>query len=264
LLAAINTISVEQAFELCTILSALACLLAATRILFLASSSQYRPFLGLLAIWFAFCVASVSVPMSSKLYLRIYILAAPVSWLFYLFVARDIYLKIFVNYRGIAFAGRFALYSSGTLLLAGGAASVWFSPARLKEGALWEGIALVDRSVLFGVAFLLVLLVFVIVRYPISIQRNLIVHTLVFSGVLFCQSLCQAADQWTAYNLSMFWNTLAAALDTVFVAAWAIMIHPGGDNHYMRFRPHIKPETELHLLHQLDSLNGILLRAARK
>jgi len=255
---------VEQAFKLCTILSALAFLLAATRLLFLASASQYRPFLGLLAIWITFCVVSITVPVSSRLYLRIYILAAPVSWLFYLFVVRDIYQQIFVKYRGIAFAGRWALYTSGILLLAGGVASVWLSPARLKAGRLWEGITLVDRSVLFGLAFFLVLLVSVIVRYPISIQRNLVVHTLVFSGVLFCQSICQAADQWTAYHLSMFWNTLAAALDTVLVAAWAILVNPSGENRTVRIRPNIKPDIEIHLLHQLDSLNGILLRAARK
>jgi hypothetical protein len=264
LLTDFHGISVQQAFQLCTILSAFSFALAASKLLYLSSVRQYRPFVGLLIIWFSFCVVSLTVPVSSKIYLRIYLFAAPVSWLLYLFVCRDLYQGIFSKFRGIAFAGRWCLYLSGALLLFVGIGSVLISPGRSNDYEWFKAVYFVDRSVLFGLAFFLVLLVSVIVRYPISIQKNLVVHTLVFSGILFAQSVCQVADQGTGYLYSVFWNTLAAGTDTVLVTAWAILINKAGESLNIRIRHNIKPETEIHLLHQLDSLNGILLRAARK
>jgi hypothetical protein len=264
LLTAFIVINVGQAFYLCTILSALSCVAAATRLVFLASARQYRPFLGLLATWFTVCVLTIFVPLSSRLYFQVYVLIIPISWFLYLFVARDLYQKIFDNYRGIAFAGRWCLYISGVFLVAGGVASVWFSPARLSSSFMFAAITVIDRSILFGLAFFLVMLVIVIVRYPISFQKNLIVHTLVFSAILLCQALLQAADQWTGYHRSTLWNALAAGLDTILVSAWATLISRAGETVNVRIRQHLKPELELHLLGQLDALNGILLRAARK
>jgi hypothetical protein len=113
-------------------------------------------------------------------------------------------------------------------------------------------------------AFFLVLLVLVMIRYPISIPQNIAVHSFFFSSILFSQSVFQVADQWTFYHYSAYCNTLAAAFDAVLVTAWALLLTSAGDHAIIRIRQRIKPETELHLLGQLDTLNGILLRAARK
>jgi hypothetical protein len=260
----ISELSVQQAFKLCTILSALALVAAATRLLSVAAWRQYRPFLCLLLLWFAICVVALTIPVSSRVYFRFYSIAAPLSWFVYLLVARDLYQNIFQKFRGIAFAGRWCLYISASLLLAVAFASFFLSGSVSKPGPQFEAVAFVDRSVLFGLAFFLVLLVSVIVRYPISIQRNLVVHTLVFSGILFFQSIVQVADQWSAYRYTAFCNTLTAGLDAVLITAWAILLTKAGETIRIRIRHNIKPEMELQLLGQLDTLNGILLRAARK
>jgi hypothetical protein len=263
LLTAIDNFSVLQAFNLCTVLSAISCMAAGVRLVFLSSWRQYRFFLGLLASWVAFCVFTVAVPVSSKAYLRFYLIAAPLSWVFYIFVARDLYQKIFDQYKGISFAGRACFNVASALLAVAVFANVWSSPVESKAGSYFVVVTLIDRSLLFALSFFLVLLVFVIARYPISIRRNLVVHTLVVSSILFFQSFCGLADLWSKYLYSAQWNTLAAALDCIFLGAWALLINSAGETISVRIRQ-LEPQAALHLLNQLQSLNGVLLRAARK
>jgi hypothetical protein len=264
LLTLIHGINVRQAFFLCTLFSAISFAAAAVRLAFLSSARQYRPFIGILVLWSAIAVVAISVNVRSKLYFQIFWYATPVSWLLYLFVARDLYQRIFDKFRGIAFAGRTCLYLSAAFLLASQIASVMFSQGRINPSFGFAAIAFVDRCVLFGVSFFLLLLVGVIVRYPISIQKNLVVNCLAFSAVLFVQSMFQVADQWTLYAHSSLWNTMAAAFETVCVSAWALLLSKAGDTTIVRIRQHLKPELEAHLMGQLNAFNGVLLRATRK
>jgi hypothetical protein len=90
------------------------------------------------------------------------------------------------------------------------------------------------------------------------------VHAFFFSSILFSQALVQAVDQLTGYKFTPYCNTVASGFDAILVSAWAISLTSLGDTAIIRVRQHIRPETEVHLLGQLDALNGILLRAARK
>lgn len=265
-MTAFNAINVQQAFFLCTFFFVVSCATAAVRLLWLSSVRQYRPFLGVFVIWAAFSVVAISVPVSSRLYFQIFCYGTPLVWLVYLFVARKLYQEIFDRYRGIAFAGRWCIYLAAFLLFASGVSSVVFSRGHISPSVTFATIIFIDRCLLFGISFFLLLLVGVIIRYPISIQKNLVVHCLCFSAILFFQSICQVAQQWTLYShtITMLWNTLAAAFDTVCVSTWVLLLTKAGDNTVVRIRQHIQPEMEIHLLGQLDALNGMLLRAARK
>lgn len=142
--------------------------------------------------------------------------------------------------------------------------SVEFSPGAMSRSLTFSTMTLLDRCVLFGLAFFLVLLVLVMIRYPISIAKNIAVHCFFFSSILFAQTIFQVADQWALYHYSALCNTLTAGFDAILVTAWALLLTNAGDVAIIRIRDRIKPETELQLLGQLAALNGILLRAARK
>jgi hypothetical protein len=261
--ALLNSVSSQQAFLLCSILSAFACAAAAVRLFFLPSLGEYRLFIGLFAAWALPSLVPLAVPVSSRAYFLIYVYLSPVSWLLYIFVSRDIYQKIFRKYQGIAFAGRTCLHVSVVCLFVSIIAGMFFSNSSVR-GSTFSHFTSIDRSVLFGLSFFLLLVVATIVRYPIPITRNFIVHCIFFSATLLLQSIFSVVDQATGYHYSMFCNTLTAALSTLLITGWALVLTKAGDIEAVRIRQNIRPEVAVHLLGQLDSLNSILLRAARK
>lgn len=254
----------RQAFAWCTAFSAVACALAAIRIRLLPAAREYGLFFWLLAAWSGICVFTLRVPPASLPYFYMFTVLVPLSWVLYFCTARHLYQKVFSNYPGIAFAGRSSMWIAAAGVPVVIALSIWFSPGGVSKSLAYATVSLLDRCVLFGIAFFLALLVSVMIRYPISIPQNIAVHSIFFSSILLLQTVFEIADQWTSYRYSAYCNTLAAGFDAILVTAWALVLTNAGDTAIIRIRQHIKPETETQLLGQLDSLNGILLRAARK
>jgi hypothetical protein len=264
LLAEVESFSVRQAFTWCTILTAISCALAAVRVRLLPAAKEYGLFVWLFVSWSCISASTVGVPLTSALYKYIFLISIPLSWVLYFWGARHLYQKIFSKYPGIAFAGRSALWLSAAIVIVGVVLSTALAPGVVTSKDLFAALILLDRCVLFGIAFFLVLLVSIMIRYPISIAKNIAVHAFFFASILFSQALLQAVDQWTGYRFTPYCNTIAAGFDAVLVSAWAVFLTNAGDAVIIRVRQHIRPETEVHLLGQLDALNGILLRAARK
>ena len=254
----------RQALIWCTVLSGIAFALAAVRVRLLPAAREYGLFFWLLISWCAISAFTVGMPLSSRYYFLTFMVVVPLSWVLYFCTARHLYQTVFKKYPGIAFAGRSSMWIAVALMAIGVASSIALSPGRLVKRILFATVLLVDRCVLFGIAFFLVLLVSVMIRYPISIPKNIAFHSIFLSSILFLQTLCQVGDQWTFNHYTLYWDTVAAGFDAVLVVAWAISLTNAGDTAIIRIRQNIRPETERHLLGQLDALNGILLRAARK
>jgi hypothetical protein len=267
LLTGFESFDVRQAYIWCTAFSAVAFALTAARVRFLPAASDYGLFSWMLSAWCCIAVFSIAVPLTSHFYFIIFLLLVPASWLLYLLTARKLYQRVFSGYPGIAFAGRSSLWIVSIAVPLVVAVSIYFSPG-IVPATFWAAVLaivlLLDRFALFAIAFFLLLLVSVITRYPISIPKNVAIHSFFFGFVLFSQTVAQVADQWTSYRYTSYFNVLVAGCDAIIVTAWALLLTNAGDNSFIRVRPNIKPESELHLLGQLDSLNGILLRAVRK
>jgi hypothetical protein len=264
LLAGSESIHVRQAFVFFTALTAISCAIAALRIRTAPSASEYKWLFWLLNAWAITSVSTLVIPLSSRLYFLVFLLIVPISWVLYFLVARDLYQRVFRDYRGIAFAGRTCLWAAAVLTPAGVTLSLVFSPGGLTESISFATIVLLDRCVLFCIALFLVLLVSVMIRYPIPVGKNLAVHSIFLSSILFSQVVVQIVDQWTLYQHTAYMNSIAAAFDALLTGAWALFLSRSGDSVMIRFRGTLESATEHHLLGQLDALNGILLRAARK
>lgn len=264
MLVAFESFNVRQAFVWFTVFSAIACAMAAVRVRLLPASREYRLFFWLLVSWFGLCLFTVSIPLASPLYFYIFMTLAPLTWLLYFCIAKLLYKQVFTKYPGIAFAGRSCLWIAAAGVVVTVTFNNIYSPTSLGRNMIYTTVITLDRCVLFGISFFLVLLVSVMVRYPISIPQNIAIHSGFFGSILFSQTLFQVADQWTLFHYSAYCNTLTAGFDAVLVTAWALLLTPAGDTAIIRIRRRIRPETERQLLGQLDALNGILLRAARK
>jgi hypothetical protein len=149
-----------------------------------------------------------------------------------------------------------ALLASGISLMA---------PSQLTtQGHLMRYYYVAERAVNFSlVVFLLSILGF-LMQYPITLSRNIIVHSMVFSvyflgnTAIYLLLSMRGKDSLdvVAYALSAI--TLAA------VGAWLVLMNPAGELRKLRLRPHWMPGKEEELVSQLNHLNAALLRVTRK
>jgi hypothetical protein len=113
------------------------------------------------------------------------------------------------------------------------------------------------------VVFLLSILAF-LMQYPISLNRNVIVHSMVFSvyflgnTVIYLLLSMRGTRSIPAITSALNMITLAA------VGAWLVMLNPAGELRKLSLRPHWMPGREAELVSQLSNINAALLRATRK
>jgi hypothetical protein len=154
--------------------------------------------------------------------------------------------------------------SAALCILITGSANYYLSRGLISPGWLSTTVTMIDRSLLFGLALFFVLLVTIMTRYPISIPRNLIVHCVAFSGLLLIQALISLIDQWSAHHYTAALNNFSSLISAVVLFSWSWFLDRGGEITIVRVRQRLDPELEFRLLGQLQSINGILLRAGRK
>jgi hypothetical protein len=98
-------------------------------------------------------------------------------------------------------------------------------------------------------------------QYPITLSRNIIVHSMVFSiyflgnTVLYLLLSMSRIGSMTVTVYSLSAITLAA------VGAWLVLLNPAGELRKLRLRPQWMPGREEELVSQLNNLNAALLRA---
>ncbi|MGC9949859.1 MAG: hypothetical protein ABSF64_26110 [Bryobacteraceae bacterium] len=191
-------------------------------------------------------------------------LTEPFEWLFYVLVVLEIYALVLEDYRGLSTAGRWALIAAVAVALLASGISLMAPSQLTTQGHLMRYYYVAERAVNFSlVVFLLSILGF-LMQYPITLSRNIIVHSMVFSvyflgnTAIYLLLSMRGKDSLdvVAYALSAI--TLAA------VGAWLVLMNPAGELRKLRLRPHWMPGKEEELVSQLNHLNAALLRVTRK
>jgi hypothetical protein len=196
-----------------------------------------------------------------RAYEQVWVLTEPVEWLFYVLVVLEIYALVLQDYRGLSTVGRWALITAVLVALLASAISL-MAPSQLTgQGHLIRYYYVAERAVNFSlVVFLLSILVF-LMQYPITLSRNIIVHSMVFSiyflgnTVLYLLLSMSRIGSMTVTVYSLSAITLAA------VGAWLVLLNPAGELRKLRLRPQWMPGREEELVSQLNNLNAALLRA---
>jgi len=100
-------------------------------------------------------------------------------------------------------------------------------------------------------------------RYPITLNRNIIVHSVIFS-IYFLSNTAVFLLLSTGGPGAI--RIAAYAIQVVNLGAlgiWLAMLNPAGEHRPQRLRPAWMPGAEEELLNQLKSINQAVLRAAR-
>jgi hypothetical protein len=224
---------------------------------------KFRVFFAYLIFWTVYAAAVVAISSTSHLFFYIYVFVRPLEWLFYVLLILELYGLLLARHKGLYTVGRWALciglavsvaISSATLLprLSSSAKHSWLLPI----------LYTVERGLVFSlVVFLLLILVF-LMRYPIQLTRNVVVHAALFSILFLSNTLGLLLFSILSVRLSRPVNLAMMGVSAVCILLWLTLLDDRGEETTAKL-PFIGPEREERLVSQLNAINSTLLRATR-
>ena len=205
------------------------------------------------------------VGVSSIIYRWVFIFAYPVIWLIYCMMTRELYTQIFSKYPGIAMLGRWSVYLAVVLACAAAIVSGLATRGVLvKKSAFMIPVEVTGRNVVFGLALSIIVLLLLISRYPIQLHRNVLVNCIAFSALLLGESAEMLMDHLTNLRHTVILDVTLMAFNIACFIVWGFLLSPQGARQIIHIRRGFTANDERRLLGQLESLNALGVRAARK
>jgi len=202
---------------------------------------------------------------ASVLYFWSYIALEPLECVFSIFAVRELLTLTFNDYPGIRTVGRWVMYSGVVLALGISFLLTGFSWSHAARGRAHSHLfyfELSQRSIVFTLAFVIVTILLFLSKYPLHLSRNTLVSSAFFS-VLFLSEAARLLIDSLAPKLNIHSVDWAG---TVFMSVclfgWAAMLKPESRAAPAQIR--FSSPNEEHLLQQLNSLNQLMTRAARR
>lgn len=244
------------------VFSLLASALLALKLLKTGLRRRYRVF-----FWFCcFSIADSLWPLfitntSSQTFLRIWMLAQPVSWLFHILLVAELYRLILEGHPGIYSLGRWAMYGAVVVAICISILSLLphFTP-RTPQQSRYLGLEFAtDRGIDFALGLFLILILLFLSRFPIELSRNVLVHAAVYTVYFFSNAF--AVFLRTLFGVRANNSTSLVLMGGVCLcfAGWLILLTPRGEK-VTAHLPTISPQREKNALRQLEALNATLLK----
>jgi hypothetical protein len=199
----------------------------------------------------------------SGAYQKVWVLTQPIEWFLCVWVVLELYSLVLKDYQGLYTVGRWSLIAAVFVALLASGFSLLLPSRSTHQGHLMAFYYVAERAVYFSLIVFLLTMLALLLRYPITLNRNSIVHSLVFSvyflgntaAFLLVTTRGFPGLQVAAYAIQM---VNLGALGT-----WLAMLNPAGEKRPQKLRPAWMPGAEERLLTQLNSLNMALLRGGR-
>jgi hypothetical protein len=237
---------------------------ALARLAYFHLTRQFRAlacYLGLLSLSH---VLAGGLSRQSVTYFWYYFALTPLESVAGIFAVRELIALIFADYPGIRTVGRWALYA-GVLLSVGVSLALtnWFSYAgpepRIKWGLFYMEAA--ERSITFSLAVAIVAILFALSKYPLNLGRNTYLSCAFFSAIFLTDAarlLIDSSQRLLFYELA---ESVSAISISLCLFAWGFLLRA-----QTAPAPRIAFPTahEDRLLHQLESLNSLMIRTARR
>src|SRR5690242_17154002 len=248
--------------SLADLTEAAAATVAAARLSFLGLSKRQSALLVYLVEMAVASFALGSLPPASSGYFWLYIAYVAVNWVVSIYVVREMFALALDRYPGIRTAGRWTMYA---------ATGISVAASLVITGIFWNGphggshlfyVQIVNRSVVFSLAVIVVAILIFLARYPMHLHRNTYVSTSFFSAVFLSEAAVMLVDNLSPHLYSAQADRVQIAFVAACFTGWAVMLRP----HTSAAPAPVKVENsaEKQLLEQLESFNSLLARAGRR
>ncbi|MDQ6679237.1 MAG: hypothetical protein M3Z09_18295, partial [Acidobacteriota bacterium] len=198
---------------------------------------------------------SILVAPSTRAYAWVYLISSSLMWLVSGWAIREFYADIFSDFPGLAYLGRWSIYIAASVTAVTSALTIAVVRQLFAdEHTLLIALEFAGHFLSFGFAVLTAFLLFMISRYPLSPNRNVVVNCLLFSGILLGEGAGFMVDFFTARM-----HTLMVGISTSLGAAacfgvWCFLLSPQGQTQVVRIRRHFSPSDEHRLMDQLNAI----------
>ena len=246
------------------ILSAAGSLATAAKLFWTGLFRRYSFFF----VYLLFRLVSSFIPFlldfRSKLYLRVFLVEEPISWILFVLMVLELYRLILERHRGLYTLGRWAMYFAMVVSILVSILSLLpkIRPSMGSEDRLLGYTIAAERGIYLSLATFLVLILLFLTRYPVPLSRNVIVHAAVFSLYFISNTLIFLARALFGLRFNETASAFLLAISVLCVYAWLLMLSPHGEEVRVQL-PHLGPEHEERILRQLDAINATVLRVSR-
>jgi hypothetical protein len=246
------------------ILQAAAAAFAAARLLQLRLTSRFVFLFSYLAANVVFDLSLSTLPRNSHEYFWTFVVAAPTNWITASFAVYQMFSLIFCDFPGLRTAGRWALNCALAISIIVAAVILRAPQPHQSTRTIVLYYELVfDRSVHFGLAAIIIVLILFLSRYPLHLDRNTYVASGFFSAVFLAESVTRLIDSLSTALYANAVDTPEIAFVALAFAGWGLMLRAASAAP-VPARPPANTLREAELLQQLEALNGILSRSVRR
>ncbi len=204
-----------------------------------------------------------SIPQGSNAYQKIWVLTEPLEWLLYVLVVLEIYALVLQDYRGLSTVGRWVLVAAVVVALLASGISL-MAPSQSTQSHLMRYYYVAERAVYFSLVVFLLSILGLLMQYPITLSRNIVVHSMVFSVYFLCNTVLYLLLSMLGRDIIHAITYALSAITLGALGAWLVMLNPAGELRKLTLRPQWMPGREEELVSQLNHLNAALLRATRR
>ncbi len=135
------------------------------------------------------------------------------------------------------------------------------APSQLTtQGQLLRYYYIAERAVYFSLAVFLLTILGFLMQYPITLSRNIIVHSMVFSLYFLGSTVLYLLLSMRGKQSLAVVSEASSVITLASVGAWLALLNPAGELRKQRLRPQWMPGREEELVSQLNHLNAALLR----
>ena len=206
------------------------------------------------------------IPRDTHGYVTLYEASNPVEWIAATWCVAHLLGKAFDGYPGIKSLSRWATWGASAVAVSVALAlATYFWQGSVRSQKILFYFEVADRSVLLGLALVVILTLFFLSRYPLRLQANTWTSLVAFSAIILSLAGARLVDSVAPVMAVLPVDIIQLIFESACCLAWAgafrreeeqaparvIFSHSGGD----------AGETEI--LRQLESMNGILHRVGR-
>jgi hypothetical protein len=216
---------------------------AVARLFYLNLAKRFPALLAFLAFLAVIDLCLGLQDQTSALYFWSYVVLEPLECVFGILAVRELLALAFSDYPGIRTAGRWAMYTGVAL-------------------ASLISLLVTKRSIVFALAFVIVTILLFLSKYPLHLGRNTLVSSSFFSLLFLSEAGRLLLDSLLPELNSHSIDWTQSAFISICLFCWAVMLRP--ETARIPAQVHYSTAREEHLLQQLNSLNQLMTRAARR
>jgi hypothetical protein len=197
----------------------------------------------------------------SPLYQKLWLIDEPIVCLFYVLVVMELSRRVLNLYPGLFAIFRMAMLASVVVSMAVSVASFAVKTDTTQRSNLMVYFLVGERGLDLAISIFILLLLFVLSRYPITLSRNVRVHAGVFAVYFISNTAAFLLRSVFGLKVNTEVNLALMTVTVAAIGAWLLLLNPKGEEIPVA-KTSIRPEHEQRLLTQLDSLNQALLKAS--